>query len=183
MRPHVSVYLGVSLDLRIAHADGTLDFLTPYQQSGEDYGYAAFMADIDAVILGRQTFESIRGFEGPWPFGDRRVVVLTHRALPEVPAAVHAHAGPLSPLLEAMGAEGIRHVYLDGGDAVRHGLREGVVDALTLSVVPEVLGAGRPLFDETVPRSHWRLESSAAYPSGLVQIRYRRGDHATVTPA
>lgn len=182
MRPLVSVYLGVSLDLRIAEAEGALDFLAPYQQPPEDYGYAAFMAEIDAVILGRTTFDTVMGFDGPWPFGDRPVVVLTHRPLPPGPATARAHAGGLVPLLTELGAQGVRHVYLDGGAAVRQGLREGVVDALTLSVVPELLGTGRPLFDDTVPRSTWTSVGTTAYPSGLVQLRYRRRDHPPATP-
>ena len=143
MRPLVSVYLGVSLDLCIAEAEGALDFLAPYQQPPEEYGYAAFMAEIDAVILGRNTCDTVMGFDGPWPFGDRPVVVLTHRPLPPGPATARAHAGGLTPLLTEPGAQAVRHVYLDGGAAVRQGLREGVVDALTLSVVPELLGTGR----------------------------------------
>ncbi len=176
MRPLVSVYLGVSLDLQIAHTDGALNFLAPYQQSDEDYGYAAFLEGIDAVILGRRTLDAILGFDASWPFGDRRVLVLSHRPLPPVPITVSAHAGPLTPILDTLGRAGIRHAYLDGGHAVRQGLQEGVVDTITLSIVPEVLGTGRPLFDESVPRSHWQLESSETYDTGLVQVRYRRSD-------
>ncbi len=177
MRPLVSVHLGVSLDLRIAHPDGSRDFLAPYQQPHEDYGYAAFLQDIDAIVMGRYTLDAILGFDVVWPFGDRRVVVLTNRPLPSVPVPVSAHAGPLTPLLEVLGLEHVRHVYLDGGATVRQGLREHAVDRFTLSVMPELLGAGRPLFDGTVPRSHWQLDSSVAYDTGLVQVRYRRRAH------
>lgn len=178
----VSVYLGVSLDLRIAHADGSLDFLLPYQRPDEDYGYPAFLAGVDAVVLGRHTFDWLVGYDGPWPFGERAVTVLTHRPLPAAtPATVRAYSGVLGTLLDAMAEAGLRHVYLDGGLAVRQGLQEGRVDELILSVVPEVVGAGRTLFDETVPRSHWRLISSTPFPSGLVQLRYGRGEHTPVS--
>ncbi len=170
-RPTVHVYIAVSLDGFIARDDGALDWLAPMQVEGEDYGYAAFSAGIDALVLGRSTYDSVLAFPD-WPFAGKRVRVLTHRAL----APRHgeaAHAGALRPLLQQLALEGVRSVYLDGGQAIRLGLREGVVDALTLNVVPVLLGRGRPLFGAEVPASSWRLESSRAYPSGLVQNRYR----------
>ena len=80
--------------------------------------------------------------------------------------------GPLPPLLERLAGQGVRHVYLDGGAAVRQGLRAGVVDSLTLSWVPGVLGQGVPLFEAGLPRLGLRLEGSRILPSGLVQARY-----------
>jgi dihydrofolate reductase len=74
--------------------------------------------------------------------------------------------------LQVLAAEGVRSVYLDGGQAVRQGLREGLVDRLTLNVVPAVLGQGRPLFGADVPAGRWRLVQSRGYPTGLVQSRY-----------
>lgn len=175
MRPHLSVYLGLSIDGCLAQHDGTLDFLAPYQQGDEDYGYAAFMATVDAVVMGRTTFEVVMGFGGAWPFGERRVVVLTHRPLPpDAPAHVTTHAGALKPLLTSLHADGVRHVYLDGGQAVRQGLADDVVDSLALSVVPEIVGHGRRLFDDTVPRSGWQLTNATPYASGLVQLRWTR---------
>lgn len=177
--PRVSAYLGVSLDGFIAEADGGLGFLAPYQEAGTDYGYAAFMSTVDAVIMGRSTFDVLRGFDVPWPFAERPVVVLTHRALPSappVPSTVTAHAGSLRSLLESLAASGLTHVYVDGGQVVRQALCENLVDSLTLSVVPELLGQGRPLFGAEVPRSHWRQIGSEAWPSGLVQLRYEKRD-------
>jgi dihydrofolate reductase len=69
---------------------------------------------------------------------------------------------------------GRTHVYVDGGQAVRQGLREGLLTSLTLTVIPTMLGAGRPLFDETVPESNWRPTASIMYPTGPVQLQYAR---------
>jgi len=178
-RPRVSAYLGISLDGCIAEADGGLGFLAPYQAADTDYGYAEFMATVDAVVMGRATFDVLRSFDVPWPFGERPVVVLTNRALPTappVPATVSTHAGVLRPLRDLLAATGVQHVYVDGGQVVRQALQESLVDTLTLSVVPELLGRGRPLFGPDVPRSHWRLIGSESWPSGLVQLRYERGE-------
>lgn len=170
MRPLVHAYIAVSLDGFIAREDGALDWLEPMQVDGEDYGYASFFAGIDALILGRTTYEAVLAFP-EWPFGDKRVVVLTHRPLPSRHGET-AHAGELAPLLDEMAGAGVRAAYLDGGQAIRQGLCEGIVDSLTLNVVPVLLGRGRPLFDATVQSSRWQLESSRAFTTGLVQNRY-----------
>ena len=173
MRPRVSVFIAVTLDGFIARPDGSIDFLdrlaTP---PGEDYGYADFFAEVDALVVGRATYETALGFD-PWPWDGKRVVVLTHRAL-EARHGERAHAGDLAPLLEALAREGVRRVYLDGGAAIRRGLEEGVVDDLTLSTLPFTIGAGRALFGGAPGTVDWALESVRGFSSGLVQARYAR---------
>jgi dihydrofolate reductase len=170
-RPTVSVYIAVSPDGFIAHVDGGLDWLEPMQVPGEDYGYGQFFSGIDAVVMGRATYDTALGF-GAWPFANKRVAVLTHRPLDSKHGET-SHNGPLPPLLAALAAEGVRHVYLDGGQVIREGLSERLVDDITLSTVPIVLGRGRPLFDESLPESNWALVSSRSFATGLVQSRYR----------
>jgi dihydrofolate reductase len=170
-RPRVSVFIATSLDGFIARTDGGLDWLDIVQRPGEDYGYAAFMAEVDALVIGRGTYDTAIGFAA-WPYDGKRVGVFTHRPLTE--PRVEALEGELAPHLARLSAAGIRRVYLDGGQLVRQGLREGVVDDLTLGVVPQLLGSGRPLFGEGVAAGSWVLSGSQAYPSGLVQLRYRR---------
>lgn len=170
MRPRVSVYIATSLDQFIARPDGGLDWLDTVLQPGEDYGYAAFMATVDTLVVGRATYDTVLGF-GEWPYTGKRVAVLTHR--PFVPQfGEELCSGALVPILNRLGTEGVRHVYLDGGNAVRQGLAEGVVDELTLSIVPRLLGRGRPLFGDIVPEVSWTLVSSRSFPTGLVQLRY-----------
>jgi len=173
MRPIISVYIAISIDGFIARDDGGLDWLEGVQDAGgDDYGYADFMATIDAVVLGRETYDAVRTFD-TWPFEGRRVVVLTNRALvptfDEVP-----YAGTLLPLMKRLAADGVQRVYLDGGATIRQGLDEGIVDDMTLSIVPVVLGCGRPLFTRGVPGSQWRLTGAEGHPTGLVQLRYQR---------
>jgi dihydrofolate reductase len=167
--------MGTSLDLRIADAEGGLSYLDRYAAADRDYGYDAFIATVDALVMGRHTLDTVLGFGIPWPFGARRVVTCTTRPLPDgLPPQVSAHSGALSPLLASLAAEGATHVYLDGGALVRQGLREDVVDAIVLTIVPETIGAGVTLFDETVPRLAWRLVRHSAFPSGTVQLAYER---------
>lgn len=171
-RPRVAVYIATSLDGCIARADGSLDWLERVQAAGEDNGYGAFMDAVDALVLGRTTWDTVVGF-GEWPYAAKRVVVLTHRPL-DAAHGEAAHAGALLPLLERLGAEGVRRVYLDGGVAIRQGLAEGVVDELTLSVVPVLLGGGIGLFGPGLPPLDLRWVEARRFPSGLVQSRYER---------
>ena len=173
MRPAVSVYLATSIDGFIAREDGDVAWLDRVDAEGQDYGYAAFMATVDAMLIGRGTYDVVMGF-GAWPYEGKRVGVLTHRPLSS-DHGEEAVTGALGPVLAGWAAEGVRRVYLDGGVTVRQGLAEGVVDDLTLSVIPVILGRGIPLFGAGVPESDWRLTSSEGFPSGLVQLRYARG--------
>ena len=173
MQPRVSVYIAVSLDNFIARDDGGLDWLADVQDAGgDDYGYAAFMDTVDAVVLGRATYDAVRTFD-TWPFTDKRVIVLTNRALTPV-FGEEVYAGALTPLMQRLGTDGIARVYLDGGATVRPGLDEGLVDDMTLSLVPVLLGSGRPLFMRGLPGSGWRLLRSESHPTGLVQLQYER---------
>ena len=166
------MFIATSLDGFIARRDGGIDWLSIVETPGEDYGYARFFADVDALCLGRRTYETALGF-GSWPYGDKRCVVFTHGAR----ASRHGerfHAGAPGPLLDELHAAGVRRIYVDGGALSRSFLREDLIDDLTLSIVPVLLGDGIPLFDASVPERRLHLETSQAFASGLVQITYRR---------
>ena len=173
MRPRVSVYIAVSLDGFIAREDGSLDWLNRVHDTGvEDYGYRAFIDTIDAVVMGRNTYDVVLGFD-EWPFDGKHVVILTHRPLTPTHAET-THKGDLRPLLRTLGDMAFRRIYLDGGIAIRQGLAEGLVDDITLSWIPVLLGKGRALFADGIPESGWQLSDSKSFSSGLVQASYRR---------
>jgi dihydrofolate reductase len=167
----------MSLDGFIARSDGGLDWLEPMQVQGEDYGYGAFFESIDTVVVGRRTYEVALGFD-EWPYQGKRVVVLAHAA-PTPRHGERFHAGPHAALLDALGAEGARRVHVDGGAVVSQFLRTGLVDDLVVSVAPVVLGGGIRLFQGAIPERRLFLESAEAFPSGLVQLRYRVAAQAT----
>lgn len=172
MAPRCSVFIAVSVDGCIARADGSLDWLDAVQQPGEDYGYQAFFDSVDALAIGRSTYEVALGFSA-WPYAGKRVVVLTHRA----PAPRHGEeffAGEPATLVERLGREGVKRLYVDGGAVIRQCLAAKLVDDLTLSVVPVLLGDGIPLFGAGGIEQRLVLESSRSWPTGLTQLRYRR---------
>jgi len=172
-RPRISAFLALSLDGFIAGEGGRLDWLTPFSgDSPEETGYNALMASADALLMGRNTFDVVRAFP-EWPYGDKPMVVLTHR--PAEPALnVSFRQGALAQVLSELWQEGARHLYLDGGHLVRQGLQAGLVDELTLFWVPVTLGAGVPLFAGTLPGG-LNPVSSTLLPSGLVRVVYRPG--------
>lgn len=173
-RPQVSVFVGVSLDGFLARRDGTLDFLDGYGNS--DHGYQAFFDAVDTVAMGRGTYDFLQGVVAggiAWPMTGRRCLVLTHRPV-DGRHGERAFAGEPPELLEMLAAEGARHVYIDGGVVIRSFLARDLVDRMVVSVVPELIGEGLPLFGGVRLEGKLELESSEAYPDGLVQLRYRR---------
>ena len=166
-----SVFVGVSLDGFIARPDGALDWLP---QDAEDHGYDAFMASVDVLVMGRNTFDIVMGF-GTWPFAAKPVFVLTHRPLPTpLPsgAVVEALSGEPTRVAATLEARGFRHAYVDGGLVVQQFLRAGLIQALTITRIPRLIGCGIPLFgplDQDIVLRHVR---TTHYPSGLVSTVY-----------
>jgi len=169
-RPRCSVFIAASLDGFIARRDGGIDWLSIVETPGEDYGYARFFAAVDALVLGRGTYDTVRGFPA-WPYGDKRCVVLAHNP-PETQHGETFHAGPPAPLLERLHTEGVRRVYVDGGAVIRQFLSDGLIDDITLSIIPVILGDGIRLFDGGGPGRRLRMQASQAFASGLVQLTY-----------
>jgi dihydrofolate reductase len=170
MAVRFAVFIAISLDGCIARPDGGLDWLDPFH--GEDHGYGAFFAGVDVVVIGRGTYDTVVDFP-EWPYGDKRVIVCTGRAA-DPRHGEELCSGPPRALAERLEREGVRRVYLDGGALIRSFLREGLVEELTIDVVPLILGSGRPLFATGLPEVPLRFVESKSYPSGLVQIRYQR---------
>lgn len=172
-KPFVSAFLGISIDGCIAGENGDLSWLAELAPDSPDAtGYTALMEQVDTLLIGRTTYDAVLDFS-PWPYAGKRVVVLSHRDF----APRHGEQrreGSVREVLRELAGEGCRHVYLDGGAVIRAALREGVIDSVTLSVLPVVLGKGVRLFEDGLPRSDWRLDGTRPLPSGVVQLRYRK---------
>ena len=167
-----SVFVGTSLDGFIARPNGDFDFLAPWE--GEEHGYHAFMATVDTIVMGRNTYEKVLTFDD-WPYGGTPVVVLSTRAI-ELPrssaAIVERMSGRPREIVSRLAARGAKHLYVDGGITVQRFLHEGLIQRLIITRVPVLIGTGIPLFG-AVPRDI-RLHHIATreYPSGMVQSEY-----------
>ena len=171
-RPRTSAFVGVSLDGFLARTDGSIDWLKPFE--GEDHGYGAFFATVDAVVIGRRTYECVLEMLRTglaWPYEGVRCVVMTHRQI-QPTHAERAFSGDAVGLLRELHAQGARHVYVDGGAVIRNFLQAGVLDSLTVSVAPVLIGSGFPLFGGVSKESGLHLEKAMSFKNGLAQMRY-----------
>lgn len=173
-----SVFIATSLDGYIARADGGLDWLNEANvgvPEGEDCGYHAFISTVDVLVMGRHTFETVLGFGG-WPYGDLRVVVLSGKPV-EIPVelrkTVSASSEPPSELVARLSSEGAQHLYIDGGITIQRFLAAGLLDELTVTTIPILLGGGKPLFGPLAADIKLKHIGTKAYDFGFVQSTYR----------
>ncbi len=172
----VSVFIAASLDGFIARSDGDLSWLDEYESlgDGEDAGYGELFKAVDSMIIGRGTFEKILTFD--WPYGTKPITVLSS-SLSEVPEKLKGsvridNSAPLK-LLEKLEAEGYQHIYLDGGQVIQSFLWEGLVDDITLTTIPVLLGQGIPLFGSLEKDIKLKLLESRSWDNGFVQSKYK----------
>jgi dihydrofolate reductase len=166
-----SVFVGTSVDGFIARPNGGLDFLPP--GGGEPHGYEEFMATVDALVIGRNTFDIVLAFP-EWPYGKKPVFVLSTRPLPPAPAgAVVEHlSGSPATIVSQLEARGITHAYVDGGITIQRFLQAGLIERLIITRVPVLIGAGIPLFGAMQQDIHLKHVATRHYASGLVQSEY-----------
>jgi dihydrofolate reductase len=169
----VSVFIGTSVDGFIARPNGDLDFLP--EGGGEPHGYDEFMASVDALVIGRKTFETVLGF-ATWPYGAKRVVVLSSQPVDFSAVrggVVEQMAGPPAEIVAKLAARGAHHIYVDGGITIQGFLRAGLVQRLIITRVPVIIGAGIPLFGTLARDVRLHHVATQNYPSGLVKSEYR----------
>jgi dihydrofolate reductase len=166
-----TVFVGTSLDGFIARANGELDFLPP--GGGEPHGYDEFMATVDALVIGRKTFETVLSFD-TWPYGEKPVIVLSTKALaPAQPGAVvERMSGEPAEIVSKLAARGLRHIYVDGGVTIQRFLRAGLIQRLIITRVPVLIGSGIPLFGALRSDIVLKHAGTRQYASGLVQSEY-----------
>ena len=166
-----SVFIGTSLDGFIARANGDLDFLPP--GGGEPHGYDEFMATVDALVIGRKTFETVLAFD-IWPYGEKPVFVLSTRALATPPpgAVVERMSGAPADIVSQLIARGVGHIYVDGGITIQRFLQAGLIQRLIITRVPVLIGAGIPLFGPLQRDIVVKHVATRQYASGLVQSEY-----------
>ena len=170
------VYIAQSIDGFIAGKNGELDWLNDIPNpTNSDFGFAEFMSSIDAIVMGRNTFDKVRTF-GFWPYS--KPVYVISRTLHELPDEFSGKAEVLNlkpdQILAKFNSEGIRNIYVDGGLLIQSFLAEDLIDHLIITVIPVLLGDGISLFGKQDSRLKFRLESSEVLISSLVKNHYTR---------
>jgi dihydrofolate reductase len=172
-----SVFIAMSLDGFISRLDGSIDWLNQANSvvpEGEDCGYRAFMSTVDALVMGRNTFEQVLTFD-EWPYGKIPVIVLSHQQI-AIPTAISNTVTVLqdspSEIVARLSEKNIRHIYVDGGITIQSFLAAGLIDEITITILPILLGTGRSLFGLLPHDIHLAHIQSKSYEFGFVQHRY-----------
>lgn len=177
MKKKNSIYIATSLDGYIADKNGGIEWLDSMPiQENEDMGYVKFTKDIDALVMGRTTFETVLSFDVDWPY-EKPVFVLSN-SLNEIPEShkekAHLVKGNLTEILEQIHKKGFFNLYIDGGRTIQSFLKEDLIDEMIITNFPVLLGGGSQLFSELPNELAFDLVGSKVYANQLVQRHYRR---------
>ncbi|PKO00897.1 MAG: deaminase [Chloroflexi bacterium HGW-Chloroflexi-4] len=171
-----SVFIATSLDGFIARPDGDftwLDTSAPHIE-GEDYGFAEFYSSIDGLVMGRKTYETALGFP-EWPYAGKRLVVLSNSSIlipPHLAKDVEQMSASPHEVVRQLELTGASHLYVDGGLTIQGFLSVGLINEITMTTIPILLGSGIPLFGPLERDILLQIISSRSYPNGFVQTKY-----------
>lgn len=178
------VFIATSLDGFIADKNGGLDWLEAIPNPAqEDMGYTELMTEVDAIVMGRKTFETVLGFGGNWPY-HKPVFVLSH-SLKEIPKELNGKvqllSGDIPEVLKNIHAQGYLKLYIDGGTTIQNFLKEDLIDEMRLTTIPILLGGGFSLFGALLQSMQFELISAKVFLSQIVQCHYKRNNVSTVS--
>jgi dihydrofolate reductase len=174
----VSVFIGTSLDGYISRSDGRIDWLEKANKKvnpGEDFGFNNFLSSIDLIVMGRKTFEQVLTFED-WLYKETKMMVLSSRQI-EIPSSllgkVTVTKETPGQLIERLSNECIRHVYVDGGMVIHSFLASGLVNEITVTIVPILIGNGKSFYGIVPMDISLEQTKATIFKSGFVQIQYQ----------
>lgn len=172
-----SVFIATSIDGYIADKNGGIDWLQSIPNpDNDDMGYQEFYNNIDALVMGRTTFETVLGFDIDWPY-NKPVFVLSNK-LKEIPETHRDKAflvkGTLNEILEHIHQKGHKKLYIDGGTTIRNFLKAELIDEMVLTRIPVLLGGGSPLFTELPNEQKFELIETRTFLNQVTQNYYKR---------
>lgn len=181
MKSKNKVFIATSLDGFIADKNGNIDWLHSIPNpENNDMGYDDFMSKVDALVMGRVTFETVCSFDIEWPY--KKPVFVLSSCMNELPEKYKGKAelvnGDLRGVLKEINRKGYHSLYIDGGKTIQSFLNEDLIDEMTITIIPYLLGAGIPLFSELGNRLAFECVETKLYLNSIVQnrfIRKRRG--------
>jgi len=178
----ISVYIACSLDGYIARSNGDLDWLenNPPKDPKEDFGYHKFIKNIDCLIMGRNSFEKVCSFDVGWPYSNLPCYILsttlTQNDIPEnIQTLGSVEVKNITPvdLVKELSKQDYKHLYIDGGKTIQNFLQHGLIDEITITQIPALLGNGIPLFATSHQEFRLKLLSSRTFENGFVQSSYQ----------
>jgi dihydrofolate reductase len=171
------VFIATSLDGYIADRNGGLDWLESIPNpDNQDLGYEKFINRVDAIVMGRTTFETVCNFDCPWPYS--KPVFVISNSLSELPEKHREKGeivnGNLDDIVEKLCKRGYYSIYIDGGNTIQNFLKQDLIDELIITTIPILLGGGTPLFTELPKELSFDLVESEVYLDAIVQSRFKR---------
>ena len=180
-----SVYIATSADGFIAKKDGDIDWLhtagKPDADMGDeaDMGMVDYMASIDCMIMGRKCMDTISSFNltpEQWPYGNTRIIVLSN-TVKQAPAnlqdKVEMYSGDIKALIARLESEGHKHAYIDGGTTIQGFINLELINEMTITRCPVLLGEGIPLFGKTDKDIKLEHSTAKVFANDLIQIHYK----------
>ncbi len=180
-----SVYIATSVDGFIAREDGSIDWLeSSGKQDAEmgenaDMGFDDYISSVDCLIMGRNTMEIISSFHltpDQWPYRDTRIIALSNtvKEPPEnLKDKVEMYTGDLRELIAKLEREGCKHAYIDGGKTIQTFLNLKLINEMTITLIPILLGQGKPLFGQTTQDIKLEEADAITFPNDFVQVNYK----------
>ena len=171
------VFIASSLDGYIADKNGKIDWLHSIPNPDNiDMGYAEFMTQIDALVMGRTTFETVCGFDIDWPY--QKPVFVLSNSMNDIPEAykgkVELVKGDLTTVIKTIHSKGYYSLYIDGGKTIQSFLKEDLIDSMIITTIPYLLGGGSSLFSELTDRLDFKCIDSKIYLGQIVQNHFVR---------
>ncbi len=167
------IYIACSLDGYISKPKDDLSFLDIVQKEGEDYGYNAFIADIDTVIVGRKTYDWVMQHVDEHPHADKDTYIITRSERPSI-GNLKFYTGDIENLVRTLKQSKGKNIFCDGGaQIVNELLALKLFDEMIISIIPIMLGEGVRLFNNNYPEQNLTLVSSKQFDTGLVQLHYK----------
>lgn len=173
----LSVFIATSLDGFIARSDDEIDWLDAANAStpaGEDCGYSAFMESVDFLVMGRKTYEKVLSFDN-WPYENKPVIVLSSKKIEfsrDLAQTVSWSAESPKELYERLSRQGAKRLYIDGGVTIQRFMAEGLINDLTITIIPVILGSGKPLFGKLDKDISLKHVATKTFDFGFVQLTY-----------
>ncbi|MEZ5012724.1 MAG: dihydrofolate reductase family protein [Chitinophagales bacterium] len=174
MNRKVMVYIAVSADGFIAGPDGDMSFLDIQTPEGEDFGYHAFIAEVDTVILGRKTYDWVMTQVDTFPHAHLESYIITS-AQKEPEGNIRFYSGDPCALVRTLRSRSGKNIFVDGGAQLIQALREEqLIDTYIITIIPVLLGSGTALFRSPGPAEELSLHYARSWPNGMTQLRYER---------
>lgn len=171
------VYIAQSLDGYIADKNGGLGFLDRIPHTPDTMeAFTTFVDSVDAIVMGRTTYETVIGFNIPWPY-TKKVFVLSSQDRTvdqEYEGKAEYITGKPSEIIKRLETDGYKDLYIDGGRTIQSFLHEDMVDDLIIATIPTLLGGGSPLFGALDQEQHYKLIESKTLADSFIQTHYQK---------